>query len=221
MARTVKNQEVAQEIKNQEVAQNEKIRFLNPDTNEIELLSDIELQEKAKSIMTSEFNAFASITSWNDACLSGKWNSPYIGKHENGYMTVFHKEARINFKRFIKTKLSTDEIKELAKKHSDEVKTANLFLNNIAVNKGLVSIASVKEMLNAINSESLYIELNCFNSDDEEYTLSVTNQMVRVMLVDRARANNTASNLKSVSIVDLIDILCSGLSMEYHARMKD
>lgn len=185
--------------------------------------SDIKTLEK--KIKDESFKYFVSLTSFNDACTSGKWNMPYIGLHEGNessgmkeYFTVFYRETSINFKRFISEKYGKEELKELSKKYQKEIRICNAFLNHIAVDGEKVDVSDVKTALNDLNESELHIELKCTDDNDKEYILTCTNKMVRVKLVNDAKENVDVSGFKTVKITDMISVIVSGLSKIYHAR---
>ena len=185
--------------------------------------SDIKTLEK--KIKDESFKYFVYLTSFNDACMSGKWNMPYIGLHEGDessdmkdYFTVFYRETSINFKRFISEKYGKEELKELSKKYQKEIRICNAFLNHIAVDSEKVDVSDVKTALNDLNESELHIELKCTDDNDKEYILTCTNKMVRVKLVNDAKENVDVSGFKTVKITDMISVIVSGLSKIYHAR---
>lgn len=201
----------------------ETILFKDGDGNE-KMISFDDVKRIEKEIKDKTFKSFVNGTSFNDACKSGKWNLPYIGLHEQDetsdseYLTVFYRETGINFKRFISEKYGKEELKDLSKKYQKEIRICNAFLNHIAVDGEKVDVSDVKTALNDLNESELHIELKCTDDNDKEYTLTCTNKMVRVKLVNDAKENVDVSGFKTVKITDMISVIVSGLSKIYHAR---
>lgn len=201
----------------------ETILFKDGDGNE-KMISFDDVKRIEKEIKDKTFKSFVNETSFNDACKSGKWNLPYIGLHEQDetsdseYLTVFYRETGINFKRFISEKYGKEELKELSNKYKKEIRICNAFLNHIAVDGEKVDVSDVKRALNELNESELHINLSCVDDNDNEYTLSCTNKMVRVKLVNDAKENIDISGFKTVKITDMISVVVSGLSKIYHTR---
>ena len=197
--------------------------FIDGDGNDT-MINFSDVKKTEKEIKDNAFKFFVNHTSFNDACESGKWNMPYIGLHDKDersdseYLTVFTKETSINFKRFISEKYGKDELKALSEKYRKEIRICNAFLNHIAIDGDKVNVDDVKKALNELNESELHINLSCVDDNDNEYTLSCTNKMVRVSLVDMAKANIDVSGFKTVKITDMISVIVSGLSKVYHAR---
>lgn len=210
------NENVVQEVKGT-------ITFIDGDGNDT-LINFSDIKKTEKEIKNNAFKSFVNQTSFHEACESGKWNQPYIGLHEKDersdseYLTVFTKETGINFKRFITEKYGKDELKVLSEKYRKEIRICNAFLNHIAIDGEKVNVDDVKKALNELNESELHIKLSCVDDNDNEYTLSCTNKMVRVSLVDMAKANIDISGFKTVKITDMISVIVSGLSKVYHAR---
>lgn len=179
-----------------------------------------------KEIVEKYFDSFANETSFHVACMTGKWLAPKIGlhdkdeMHEKEYMTLFFESKNINWKKFINAKFTPEELKELSATQKDVLKVCNSFLNNIAIDGEKVDVSMVKETLNKFNDDVLKINLVCMNDNDEPYTLTATNKMVRIKLIDSAKENNDISGFKKIKIVDLINVIVSGLSKTYVARSK-
>ena len=199
------------------------ILFCDIDGNDIMVNYD-DIPEMEKRIRADAFKSFADATSFNDACMIGKWNVPYIGMHDiddahdSEYLTVFYRESGINFKRFVAEKYGKEMLKELSKKYQKEIRICNAFLNHIALDKEKIDVSDVKNALNTLNTEELHINLKCVDDNDNEYVLTCTNKMVRVKLVNDAKENADVSGFKSVKITDMISVIVSGLSKTYHAR---
>lgn len=179
-----------------------------------------------KKIIDKYFDLFANETSFHVACMTGKWLAPKIGlhdkdeTHEKEYMTIFFESKNINWKKFINAKFTPEELKELSATHKNALKTCNSFLNNIAIDGEKVDVSMVKDTLNKFNDDVLKINLKCMNDNDESYTLTATNKMVRIKLVDSAKENSDISGFKKIKIIDLINVIVSGLSKTYVARSK-
>ena len=198
--------------------------FRDGDGND-KMISFSDVKKLEKEIKDKAFKTFVANTSFHQACEVNKWNMPYIGLHEvdetsegKEYLTVFYKETGINFRKFIAEKYGREELKALSETYRKEIRTCNAFLNHIAIDGDKVDVSDVKKALNDLNQSELNINLTCVDDNDNEYTLSCTNKMVRVSLVDMAKANIDISGFKTVKITDMISVIVSGLSKVYHAR---
>lgn len=182
----------------------------------IETVKEEQLSVMMKAKTESEFKAFAEETSFHDVCKTPEWQAPYIGQHEDGTLHFFHKKATVNFKRFITVKFGKEGLKELETEYKDSLKTCNDFLYGIAVKETVVSVNSVKDEMNRLNNEKLSIVLTANDLNDVPYVITANNRMVRVMLVDKAKANKAVEGFKRIGIADFIDVIMTGLSKKYH-----
>lgn len=177
--------------------------------------------EKEKAIVDKAFKAFVSGSSFDSIAHNMKWNAPHIGMHEDGKLHVFYSEKNVPVKKYVSESFSDIEIATFKANYKNEVRICNQFLSDIATGKGIVDVKAVKNALNNINSGYLHINLECINDNDEAYTLSCTNTMVRVRLIDKARANKMSSGFKAIRIVDLIAFFVEALANEYKARTNN
>ena len=197
-----------------------KFTFINEKDEEI-IIDEEAIETEEKRIYNLYFDAYAKKTSFEEMAKNPVWQAPHIGMHEDGTLRIFTDERRVNTKRFIQAKIGKEELKEYSTKCKKEISICNAFLNNIAIDGEKVSVSCVKDKLNAINDSVLNIYLSCTDDNDEQFILTCTNKMVRVMLVDKAKANASVTGFKTLKIADFIDVIVSGLSKEYANKMKD
>ena len=195
------------------------LTFVDEDGNE-KTFKEEDLPKMNQELVKEHFKKFVDETTFAEVAENPVWNIPYIGKHETGVYKVFTRETGVNFKRFILEKFTKEEMQEYAKTYRSDLLTCNAFLRNIAIDKQLVKVHAVKDTLNNINNELLHVFLTCTNDNDEEYQLTCTNTMVRVMLVDKAKSNTNVDGFKQVKIADLFEVVLKGLSKKYLANKE-
>ena len=210
---------MARNTKDKNTIEKTGITFLY-DNGEEKIIQFEDIPEMEKKLVDEHFKNFVEVKSFEDVAKSPKWSKPHIGLHEDGYYTTFYKETNVNFKRFIQAKLTKEELTKFSKDYKADLLTCNAFLRNIAIDGEKVSVSKVKETLNTINNEILHITLTLTNDNDEEYTLTCTNQMVRVMLVDKAKSTKDVSGFKTIKVVDLFEVILRGLSMKYNVSKE-
>ena len=215
---TSNNNPVIDEEKNV-ITEEKKNQYVFVDIDGTESMIDYDsIPEKEKNIVAEEFKAFVAGSSFDSIAHNMKWNAPHIGMHEDGKLHIFHSEKNVPVKKYVVESFSDIQLASFKNEFRNEVRICKNFLSDIASGKGINDVKAVKEALNNINRDYLKINLVCTNEYDEEYTLSCTNTIVRVRLIDKARANKLSSGFKSIKIVDIIAFFIEALASEYRER---
>ena len=214
-----RNNNKSNEEKNVIVTEEKKNQYVFIDEDGTESMIDYDsIPEKEKDIVSKAFKAFVAGSSFDSIAHNMKWNAPHIGLHEDGKLHVFYSEKNVPVKKYVMESFSDIQLASFKADFKNEVRICNQFLSDIASGKGIIDVKNVKNALNNINRDYLHINLECTNDNDEKYSLSCTNTIVRVRLIDKARANKLSSGFKAIRIVDLIAFFIEALASEYKAR---